>query len=209
MVSPSLPTGLEINSTTCVISGTPTGIQSVTNYTVTASNNGGSVATSIQIEVGILIVSMPTGLLKTGQTTAYQSGDDGTYQKGIARTFVTGGTTGLLWQKCSAGQSNYANCSGTAQTYAWDGANSYCISLNLSGKTWRLPTINELKSLVDYGKSSAPAIDTAVFPNTQSAGYWSSSSGQERGYAWFVDFYGVVGYIFKTNNLYVRCVTGP
>jgi hypothetical protein len=210
-VSPTLPSGLGINSTTCIISGTPTVIKSATNYTVTASNNGGGISTGITITVvSLSYVSMPTGLLKTGQTTSYITGDDGYYQKGVARDFVPGGTTGLLWQRCSAGLTNDVSCSGTAQTYTWDQANSYCITLPLEGKTWRLPTASELADLVDYGKSSSPTIDTSVFPNTQSDFYWSSST-----YAQFT--FGARGVVFdlgfvsfstKTNNFYVRCVTG-
>jgi len=53
---------------------------------------------------------------------------------------------------------------------------------------WRLPTREELRSLVDYGRYN-PTIDMAWFPNTLSTWYWSSSplSGYT-GEAWFVDF---------------------
>jgi hypothetical protein len=155
-------------------------------------------------------VSMPTGLLRTGQIAVYQTWDDGTYQKGIARTFVVGGSTGLLWQRCSAGLNNDTTCSGYESYYTWSEATSYCSSLSLGGKTWRLPTLNELKSLVDYGTSSSPSIDTAVFPNTQSYYYWSSSTyAQNTNNAWVVLFsYGVVSYYNKPSNYYVRCVTG-
>jgi hypothetical protein len=214
-ISPALPTGLSLNSTNCVISGKPTVIQSATNYIVTASNNGGSVFTGITIAVSAVslpaYVSMQTGLLKTGQTTSYTTGDDGYYQKGLARNFVSGGSTGLIWQRCSAGQNDDASCSGTAQTYTWDGANSYCNTFSLARKIWRLPMVNDLADLVDYGKSSSPAIDTSTFPNTQSNFYWSSSTyAQSTSYAWGVSFYS--GYVYsynKTYNLYVRCVTGP
>jgi len=62
-ISPSLPIGLGINSTTCAISGTSTGIQSATIHTVTASNKGGSVATSITITVNY---AAPSGLSYSG-----------------------------------------------------------------------------------------------------------------------------------------------
>ena len=39
---------------------------------------------------------------------------------------------------------------------------------------WRLPTREELRSVVHYGKDSKPRIDTEYFPNTD-AFYWSSS----------------------------------
>jgi len=213
-ISPTIPSGLSIDNTNCAISGIPSVLQSAINYTITATNSNGSTSTliSISVQEPIYIVSMPTGLLKTGQTTVYLTGDDGTYQKGVARTFTTGGNTGLLWQRCSAGQNYQATtCSATALTFTWDQANTYCSNLGIAGKTWRLPTVNELRSLVDYGKSSFPAIDTAVFPNTQSSGYWSSSTyAQFTSFAWYVNFSnGGVGVDVKTNSSYVRCVTGP
>ncbi|MBK8398092.1 MAG: DUF1554 domain-containing protein [Leptospiraceae bacterium] len=49
--SPSLPTGLIINTTTCAISGTPTVSQVSTPYTITVTNAGGSTNTNIDIIV--------------------------------------------------------------------------------------------------------------------------------------------------------------
>jgi hypothetical protein len=48
-VSPALPTGLSINTTTGVISGTPTAITPTANYTVTASNTAGSTTAIVKI----------------------------------------------------------------------------------------------------------------------------------------------------------------
>lgn len=50
-ILPALPTGLSINPTTGVISGTPTALSTATNYTVTASNAGGSTTATINITV--------------------------------------------------------------------------------------------------------------------------------------------------------------
>ncbi len=50
-VSPSLPTGLNLNTTTGVISGTPTSVQGSITYTITATNTFGSTTTSIQFAV--------------------------------------------------------------------------------------------------------------------------------------------------------------
>ncbi|MET0283724.1 MAG: DUF1566 domain-containing protein, partial [Polyangiales bacterium] len=74
---------------------------------------------------------------------------------------------------------------------------------------WRLPTSNELLSLIDYGKSN-PAIDTVAFPNAPSESFWGSAgkttyNNMERDEFYLVDFengmltsYGDEGY--------VRCV---
>jgi hypothetical protein len=50
-VSPALPDGLILNTTTGVISGTPSTLQSAANYTITAGNAGGSTTTDISITI--------------------------------------------------------------------------------------------------------------------------------------------------------------
>ena len=157
--------------------------------------------------------------LKTGQTNSYfTTGSDGDLQKGVARSYtdngdgtVTDKATGLVWQKCSRGQNNDASCTGTATASNWSTAVSYCGSLTLAGKTWRLPNINELKSIVDTTKTTAPAIDTTIFPSTvASDSYWSSTTfASNTSSAWVViSSDGQITIGSKTNNFYVRCVSG-
>ena len=50
-VSPSLPAGISLDSSTGAISGTPTSVSSATTYTITASNTGGSATTTVTILV--------------------------------------------------------------------------------------------------------------------------------------------------------------
>src|SRR3974390_309899 len=50
-VSPALPAGLSLNTSTGVISGTPTAASSQTTYTVVAANSAGSTSTKIQLTV--------------------------------------------------------------------------------------------------------------------------------------------------------------
>ena len=50
-ISPAVPAGLTFNTSTGEISGTPTAVASATNYTVTATNTGGSATTTISILV--------------------------------------------------------------------------------------------------------------------------------------------------------------
>jgi hypothetical protein len=52
-VSPSLPAGLSLSASTGAISGTPTAVAALANYTVTASNAGGSTATNVAIAVTV------------------------------------------------------------------------------------------------------------------------------------------------------------
>lgn len=110
---------------------------------------------------------------------------------------VTDKRTGLVWARCSVGQTwNGSTCSGSASTYTHEAALAYAQSQ--SG--WRLPNRRELFSLADRGCAS-PAIDGMAFPNTPSSLYWSSSpSVGNSSYAWYVSFYD--GYVYYGNRYY-------
>ena len=125
--------------------------------------------------------------------------------------------TGLVWKSCSEGLSG-SNCgTGTATVYIWYNALTACTPLNsLNGgvgyagrKTWRLPDIQELSSIVNYGIAN-PAIDIARFPGTQVfAFYWSSRTAIiDTDFAWIVSFIdGTMIENMKSNNYYIRCVS--
>ncbi|MBL8018731.1 MAG: DUF1554 domain-containing protein [Leptospirales bacterium] len=49
--SPALPSGLSLSSSTCALSGTPTGLQGATMYAITAMNELGSATATITISV--------------------------------------------------------------------------------------------------------------------------------------------------------------
>ncbi len=67
-VSPSLPSGLSIDSTTGVISGTPTATRSATNYVVTATGTG-SVTSSATLN--FTVVNAPNISFSSTNRTAY------------------------------------------------------------------------------------------------------------------------------------------
>jgi len=118
----------------------------------------------------------------------------------------------LRWQKCSRGQKNDVSCSGFPSKSRWSSALLYCKNLTLAGRTWRLPSYNELKSIVDFSGSSF-LIDTGNFPSTYSGEYWTSTTDSLY-YAWYVDFYFgsfLVAHKLSTGEYsYARCVsTGP
>ena len=56
-ISPGLPTGLNIDASTGEISGTPSALSTLTTYTITATNSGGSTSTTIDITVNDIIPS--------------------------------------------------------------------------------------------------------------------------------------------------------
>ena len=117
--------------------------------------------------------------------------------------------TRLTWQRCVVGQSwNGSTCSGIASAFTWDTAK--LLTSQFAGKTdWRLPTEDELVSLVDYSKYS-PLINTALFPNTPSSYFWSGSpmtNGSDS--AWSVHFGdGYAGTDYRSNDYGVRLVRG-
>lgn len=65
-ITPALPSGLSINTSNGVISGTPTAIATATSYTITATNSGGSTSSTISITVNDI---PPTALSYPTPTT--------------------------------------------------------------------------------------------------------------------------------------------
>ncbi len=124
---------------------------------------------------------------------------------------VTDNKTGLMWKKCVEGQ-DLLTCSGSAASYNWKDALEQAQTVNGSGfagyTDWRVPNIKELASIVEE-QCYAPAINLAVFPNTdQYAWFWSASPYAYNGdLAWSVFFRnGYVSYYPKSNGYQVRLV---
>jgi len=125
---------------------------------------------------------------------------------------VTDTSTGLMWQKDTARDGQ-----GSIVSITWQEALSYCESLSLAEHTdWRLPSIKELRSIVDYCMY-APSI-APVFNETFASEYWSSTTDASiSDAAWAINFYsgnGLYGYTYKSLNYdyvryyYVRAVRG-
>ncbi|WP_297927272.1 DUF1566 domain-containing protein, partial [uncultured Agitococcus sp.] len=133
--------------------------------------------------------------------------------------------TGLMWEvKTDDGglrdkdnrytwYNTNSSTNGGFEGYVNNGNNTqaFAQAVNAQGlcghNNWRLPSKEELRSIVNYGKFN-PAIDSAYFPNTQSDWYWSSSPvAYYSGSAWIVFFNGGSGsYNVKYAFHYVRLV---
>jgi hypothetical protein len=155
------------------------------------------------------------GVLKTGQTTCYDSagnltvincsgtGQDGELQRGTARSYtdngdgtITDNATGLVWEKLNRA----GGIHDVGNTYTWEEAFQKIADLNTANfaghKDWRLPNVNELLSLVNYGKfvytEAIAAVDSAFDNGVDSftwARYWSSTWRETFGQAaYVVDF---------------------
>lgn len=106
--------------------------------------------------------------------------------------------TGLEWQR------------GLSSVTSYQAAINYCNELSLGNKPyWRLPTVAELQTLVDY--NGAPAINTDIFGFVEAGSnrFWSITSVvNNNALAWYVSFEtGLVDSYSKTSPYYeVRCV---
>lgn len=111
----------------------------------------------------------------------------------VSATEVVDGKTGLTWQRSVAPEAK-----------TWADAKTYCPTV---GANFRLPSVKELLTIVDFTRSE-PAIDTAVFPGTKSASFWTSSPvAGSPPFAWFVGFEsGVTNGLGVGETSQVRCV---
>lgn len=73
-ISPSLPSGLTLNTTSGIISGTPLAVSPLTTYTVTASNGSGGTTFNLQIAVSNLRYAVASGNWNATSTWAATSG---------------------------------------------------------------------------------------------------------------------------------------
>ncbi|TAN71526.1 MAG: DUF1566 domain-containing protein [Methylobacter sp.] len=117
---------------------------------------------------------------------------------------VKDNVTGLIWENKTAdgglhdGDNLYTNYSadyGASHLGSATDASGFVAAVNQQGwcgsKAWRLPTADELQSIVDYSIAyPEPKIDTVFFPNTQRDMFWSSSPDSNSSYAWHVSFLG-------------------
>lgn len=111
------------------------------------------------------------GLIATGQTERYSTGDDGYYQKGIPRSYtnnndgtVTDNATGLMWASDGRG----LGCDNRLKKN-WEAAIDWAEGLTFAGyDDWRIPNLFELATLLRYNldQGAAPYIDKTYFSNT-------------------------------------------
>jgi Protein of unknown function (DUF1566)/PEGA domain len=117
------------------------------------------------------------------------------YTSDATMAFVSSTKTALTWQRDVE-----------MRSVTQSEASTYCSGLTLAGGGWRLPTREELTSIVDLRNS--PTIARSVFPNTLAGCFWSSSSYTgARDRAWLVNFAdGYASFDTVLKPCRVRCV---
>lgn len=130
---------------------------------------------------GVKTGTLSTGLLKTGQTVSYKTGDDGSYQKGQAFSYswdvntdtVKDNNTGLVWASSGAA----GGCK-SGDYIAWSSAIDWAEALVFAGYSdWRLPNVTEAQSiLVREAGQASPRVNSTFFPSTVAGSYWSSTT---------------------------------
>lgn len=194
----------------------PSPLPSVDFYCWTATSDASVTATD-----NAWLVSFNYGFVKSGDkdyeyyVRAVRGGQSANDFVDNGDGTVTDTSTGLMWQKVTP-----------RAIYTWEAAINYCEDLLLAGyKDWRLPTRNELQSIVKYDTYD-PAIDTSCFYVTEDSAvytgpvsdyYWTSTTyAIDPRMSWLVDFmYGGVYTLEKKKDhvkeygYYVRAVRGP
>jgi hypothetical protein len=115
--------------------------------------------------------------------------------------------TKLTWKLCAEGQSySHGHCLGDATAFSWDEAMR---NFEHKGDSWRLPNVDELKSIVEE-RCKSPAANIAVFPHTPLSPFWSASPlDKDPSLARYVNFLnGSSNSTVKSSRKNVRLVRG-
>jgi len=125
---------------------------------------------------------------------------------------VSDQVTGLSWERQLTGHTASEGCTVNITGLLYCPlryAAAYCAASRLGGfADWRVPTVTELISLVDFTQWY-PSIDGVAFPETPYESFWSSTrfGDGQLDYAWQVSFaLGSNSPIFIDQPVHVRCV---
>lgn len=120
-------------------------------------------------------------------------------EKGHNNALTLDTRTGLIWRRCSEGQTwNGNTCIGTELKLTYQQAIDH--AKTQSG--WHLPSIKELSSLVDLTVKERPTINAIAFPGAPEDRFWTvSPSSKYPSYAYSVSFISGNTYYFETDDL--------
>ena len=162
------------------------------------------------------VVSGGQELPVTGQTVSYAQGDDGYIEAGMqwptprftdnGDGTVTDSLTGLMWLKDGGCFRNtWSSAFSTIANFNSNTAGYNCLGYSANYTDWRLPNVNELESLTNYGASNQPSwLNSQGFLNAKSSYYWSSTTYRgSTTQAWIVNMQNAgSAYIRKSYTYY-------
>jgi hypothetical protein len=149
------------------------------------------------VGLGVAVWAAPaTGAAPAGRFTAAPG-------TGSNNGTVYDNKTKLTWQQTV-----------TSPTYTWVNAKSYCagVGSSLGGTGWRLPTVKELQSILDYSLNSTPMFPSPFNGSSQLIQFWTltvkqGSSPTNPTYAYYIDSWlGGVELSDASNTYAARCV---
>jgi hypothetical protein len=98
--------------------------------------------------------------------------------------------TNLVWRRCAEGMAwEGSACKGKATRFKFGDAKKHAEdAAPADGKAWRIPTRDELKTIVIKQKKK-PMTDAQAFPNTPASLYWAKRPGYDDNLnGWMIDF---------------------
>jgi hypothetical protein len=121
--------------------------------------------------------------------------------------------TGLSWMSCSFGTTwENKTCTGNVEKQNWSSAKRFVTEVNeekgfAGHNDWRLPTSEELNSLVDVSCIN-PALNPDSFPATPPSGYWTADEDPyyDQGATLVFFLHGKSYLANKQQNWYTRLV---
>jgi len=138
----------------------------------------------------------------------YLFSDDKQYDIELPACYVIDSKTDLIWQKYNKTRHNY------------NSAHTYCQSLNIGGYDWRIPSVKELQSILEYDQE--PPIDLLKFDleiidssdlREYDWYFWTSTNDASGSNHWVIQF--ASSFLGETTKPYydsvemnIRCVAG-
>ena len=229
-ISPAAPAGLSFSTSTGLLTGTPTTVQSATAYTITATNATGTATATFTLTVTAATCATG-GVCAVGNTGP--GGGIVFYVQASGGTFACGATLASTCKYLEAAPTSGTNA-WTDASYAWSGNTTGAIGLNAQGtavgsgyknteamvaqnstanragtitRAYRGP--NNLSDWYLPSKDELNELHTrrVTVGGSSTVIYWSSSEVVDPIGAWAQNFYGgSQGTPIKTATYYVRPV---
>jgi hypothetical protein len=114
----------------------------------------------------------------------------------------------LVWRRCVEGMRfEGGRCLGEPMPLVWASGHDWAKGIPSSGSPWRMPTMNELGTMMDMSSHGSP-LNAALFPDTPKAYVWSATvNDRTPTHAWaMLNTNGYMMSSWQTVTYYLRLV---